>query len=229
MYHYIAWGRTLEPHLYRNIGDAVSEPQIETYIAEKLKKRPEILHESLFLDDPAIIAALPADEDEEQSGNEEEYNADVVRQRFVAAMDSYKDRILNYHADNLQDPSLNTAMMAFTKTLNKSLNCKPTTWQKQMHEFGKGTVATKRTKHGGVIPVNPPALSRRTFKVPGRGPAPLGRPNIQSVGRTQLVISEDDDFIAKSDKTTKQTTKKTHNFARSIEKNETLPKRHTKQ
>ena len=38
-----------------------------------------------------------------------------------------------------------------------------------MHEFGKGTVATNRTKHGGAIAVNPPAVARRTFKVPGRG------------------------------------------------------------
>ena len=39
-----------------------------------------------------------------------------------------------------------------------------------MHEFGKGTVGNSRTKNGRVT-VNPPALSRRSFKVPGRGPA----------------------------------------------------------
>ena len=98
-----------------------------------------------------------------------------------------------------------------------------------MHEFGKGTVATNRTKHGGAIAVNPPAVARRTFKVPGRGSAPMGRPNIQSVDRTQLVVTDEDDFIAKSDKSTKQTTNKANNFAKSIRKNETLPKRHTKQ
>ena len=231
MYHYIAWGRTLEPHMYRNINDPVSVPQIELYITEKLQKSTKNLHESLFVDDPAIIAALPAaaDDDEEDCNNEEEYNADLVRERFIAAIDSYKDQILNYHQTNLQDPSMNNAMMAFTKTLNKSRNCTPTTWQKQMHEFGKGTVASSRTKHRGSIAVNPPAVSRRTFKVPGRGPAPLGRANIQTVGHSQLVVSEDDDVVAKSDKTTKQITKKSHNFARSIENNETLPKRHTKQ
>ena len=52
----------------------------------------------------------------------------------------------------------------------------------------------------------------------------MGRPNIQIVDRTQLVVTEEDDFIAKSDKSTKQTTKKAHNFAKSIRKNETLPK-----
>ena len=57
----------------------------------------------------------------------------------------------------------------------------------------------------------------------------MGRPNIQIVDRTQLVVTEEDYFIAKSDKSTKQTTKKAHNFAKSIRKNGTLPKRHTKQ
>ena len=60
-----------------------------------------------------------------------------------------------------------------------------------------------------------------TFKVPGRGPAAMGRANIRSVDRTQLVV----DFIAKYDKCTKQITKKAHNFAKSINKNQTLPKR----
>ena len=39
-----------------------------------------------------------------------------------------------------------------------------------MYEFGKGTVGSSQTKNGRVITVNPPALSRQSFKVPGRGP-----------------------------------------------------------
>ena len=66
---------------------------------------------------------------------------------------------------------MNDAMMAFTKKLNKSLKCTPSTIQKQMHEFGKGTADKSWTKIGRVITVNPPAFSRRSFKVPGRGPA----------------------------------------------------------
>ena len=169
MYHYIAWGRTLEPHMYRNNNDPVSEPDIAAYIAENLEK---------------------------SSNNQQD----------------------------MQDPSMNKAMMAFTKTLNKSLNCTPATVQKQMHEFGKGTVATNRTKHGGVISVNPPAHSRRTFKVPGRGPAPLGRPPNQSIGRTQLVVSKEDEYFARSDTKTKQVPKKANNFSGIVAKNETLPK-----
>ena len=42
-----------------------------------------------------------------------------------------------------------------------------------MHEFGKGTVGNSRTKNGKVITVNPTDLSRLSFMVSVRGPAPL--------------------------------------------------------
>ena len=104
------------------------------------------------------------------------------------------------------------------------MKCTPSTLRKEMHEFGKGTVATNRTKHGGTIHVNPPALSRRKFKVLGRGPAPLGRPFKKQDGRTQMFVSDEDDFIAKSDKPVKHATKKAHNLAKTFQNNETLPR-----
>ena len=194
----------MEPHIYRNINDP--SPNIAEYISEILDKSSTKLHESLYVEDPAILGAI---EEEHDSGEEEaEYNDELVRERLCTAMDAYKEKILNHHIQNIQDPSMNNAMMAFTKTLNKSLKCTPTTIQKQMHEFGKGTVAKNRTKHGGKINVNPPALSRRTFKVPGRGPAPLGRPLKEQAGRTQMIVSDEDDYIARSDKNIKQVPKK---------------------
>ena len=99
----------------------------------------------------------------EESEEENIYNEELVRQRFASSIDAYKDYVLNIHDKNKQNASMNDAMMAFTKTLNKSLKCTPSTIQKQMHEFGKGTVGNSRTKNGRVITVNPPALSRRSF------------------------------------------------------------------
>ena len=64
------------------------------------------------------------------------------------------------------------------------------------------------SKNGRVINVNPPAVSRRTFKVPGRGPAPLGRPLKEKGGKTQMIVTTDDDFIAMSDKHVKSIAKK---------------------
>ena len=144
-----------------------------------------------------------SDKEKEDMGSEdeEEYDADLVAKRFAEAFDSYKAEILRQHARNSQDPSINKAMMAITKNMNKSLRCTPLTLQNQMHNFAIGTVGRSRSKRGGVIKVNPPSLSRRTFKVPGRGPAPLGRPPKNKAGQTQIFVTTvDEDIVSKSDK-----------------------------
>ena len=160
---------------------------------------------------------------------EEVYDSELVRKRFAEALDEYKTKILDYHVENPQDPSANKAMIAMTKTMKRSMKCLPLTIQNQMHNFGKGTIATNRTKHGGVIKVNSPATSRRTFKVPGRGPAPLGRPLKDRSGKVQMFVGEEDDLLARSDKPFNFKPKKQHNLAKSVRNNETAPKRHTKQ
>ena len=111
---------------------------------------------------------------------------------ILEILDEYKAKILQYHVENPQDPSAKKAMLAMTKTLKRSIKCVPLTIQSQMHNFGKGTVGTNRSKHGRMIKVNSPATSRRTFKVPGRGPAPLGRPLKDRSGRVQMFVSEED-------------------------------------
>ena len=128
---------------------------------------------------------------------EEAYDSELVRKRFAEAFDEYKAKIIDYHVKNAQDPSANKAMIAITKTMKRSLKCLPLTVQNQMHNFGKGTIAKNRSKHGGEIKVNSPATSRRTFKVPGRGPAPLGRPLKDRSGKVQLIVNEDDPIANK--------------------------------
>ena len=44
-----------------------------------------------------------------------------------------------------------------------------------------------------------------------------------------MIVTTDDDFIAMSDKPVKSVAKKVHKLTKTIENNETLPKRHTKQ
>ena len=115
--------------------------------------------------------AFDKSENEDDAENEasdigEGYDSEQVRRKFAEALVEYKTKILDYHVENPQDPS---AMIAMTKTMKRSMKCLPLTIQHQMHNFGKGTT-TNRSKHGGVIKVNSPATSRRTFKVPGRGP-----------------------------------------------------------
>ena len=124
-----------------------------------------------------------------------------MRERLANAMDAYKEKILNLHATNVQDPSMNKAMMAFTTTLKKSLHQQLYKSKCMNLEREQLLLATNRTKNGKIINVNPPAVSRRTFKVPGRGPAPLGRPLKEKGAKRQMIVTNEDDFIAMSEKT----------------------------
>ena len=141
----------------------------------------------------------------------------------------YKAEILRQYAHNNQDPSMNKAMMAITRNMNKSIRCTPLTLQNQMHNFAVGTVGKSRSKRGGVIKVNPPSLARRTFKVPGKGPAPLGGPVKNRAGQTQMFVTDDEDILAYSDKVFVPQLKKPHNLAKTVKRNESAPNRHTKQ
>ena len=98
--------------------------------------------------------------------------------------------------------------------MNRSMKCLPLTLKNQMHNFGKGTIATNRSKHGGVIKVNSPATSRRKFKVPGRGPAPRVRPMKDRSRKVQMFVSEENDMLARSDKPFNFKLKKQHNLAK---------------
>ena len=250
LYHYIALGKTLPAHMYRSSGDDCSVEDIEHFIKEKLsveeknndyetRQDEEIeenenqieVEENPIEDEIKDEIENQSDEEKEDMGSEdgEEYDADLVAKRFAEAFDSYKAEILRQHARNSQDPSINKAMMAITKNMNKSLRCTPLTLQNQMHNFAIGTVGRSRSKRGGVIKVNPPSLSRRTFKVPGRGPAPLGRPPKNKAGQTQMFVTVDEDIVSKSDKVFRPQIKKPHNLAKTVESNESAPNRHTKQ
>ena len=44
-----------------------------------------------------------------------------------------------------------------------------------------------------------------------------------------MTVTEEDDFMSKSDKTFKEPKKRPHNLALSVQNNENAPKRHTKQ
>ena len=115
------------------------------------------------------------DAEDDVSDEEESFDTQLIRRNFSEAFEEYRNKILEYQSSNPQDPSINRAMIAMTKTLRRSMKCLPATIQNQMHNFGKGTIAKNRSKKGGTIKINSPSLSRRTFKVPGRGPVPQGQ------------------------------------------------------
>ena len=53
------------------------------------------------------------------------------------------------------------------------MQCNPHTIQNQLHTFGKGGAAARKSKWGRVIKPNPPAIAARMAL--GSGPALLGR------------------------------------------------------
>ena len=220
LYHFIAMGRTMPAHYYRNNDDSTSIPDGQGYIEAHIAIESEKAHADLD------TSTMVVDEDDNET---EEFDSDLVATNFSEAMNAYRDKILDEHRNARQDPATNKAMMAMTKSLKRAIKCTPTTHQHQMHNFAKGTTRGNRTKRGSVIKVNPPAIASRKFKVPGRGQAPLGRPLKDRAGRLQFVVTEDGDMIARSDKPLNETPKKSHSLAKIVSNNETLPKSHTKQ
>ena len=91
-----------------------------------------------------------------------------VKALFLKSLLEYGEKV-----SALNDPNSIKAMKAMTRTLKKSMNCNPHTIQQQLHLFGKGGAAARKSKWGRVINPNPPAIASRL--APGSGPAPLGR------------------------------------------------------
>ena len=99
-----------------------------------------------------------ADEDEAQS----------VKEFFLKSLQEYGEKVVS-----LNDRKSINAMKAMTRTLKKSMKCNPNTIQQQLHTFGKGGAASRKSKWGRVINPNPPAIAS-TRLAPGSGPTPLG-------------------------------------------------------
>ena len=65
---------------------------------------------------------------DDKGGEEEEmYDTELVSKKFSEAFDAYKAESLRQHAENPQDPAMKKAVMAITRSMKRSLNCKPLT------------------------------------------------------------------------------------------------------
>ena len=163
LYHYIANGTTLEPHMYRTRGDISSIPDIKGYIEEKLaagnatREGPMAANENLMNQDEA--EDFDMDEEDEHAKKEE---MEAVKRNFVKAMEDYTAKVLELDHNG---PGNVKAMRAMTKTLRKSLGCNQLTIQNQMHNFGKGGAASRVTPSGRIIRPNPPAISARSVPI----------------------------------------------------------------
>ena len=181
MYHYIATGTTLKAHMYRKRDDEQSIPEIEKYISEKLMRTlPEVdIEVDMNVDmemnaEPAevVVNGEPDNEDEARD----------VREFFLKSLQEYGEKVAA-----MNDRNSIKAMKAMTKTLRRSMRCNPQTIQQQLHTFGKGGAASRKSKWGRVINPNAPAISTRL--APGSGPAPLGRQYKDRRGQVAKLIA----------------------------------------
>ena len=162
MYHYIAIGTTLKAHMYRKRDDDQSVLDIEKYINEKLmRKLPEVNIEVDMNADVEMNVEVELNVEVEPDDEE----ARDVKDFFLKSLQEYGEKVAA-----MTDRNSIKAMKAMTKTLQKSMKCNPQTIQQQLHTFGKGGAASRKSKWGRVINPNPPAISARL--APGSGPAP---------------------------------------------------------
>ena len=129
--------------------DCQNEPEIDSYIQNIGKHSKGNCEED---DLPTASSAFDHSENEDDakddvSDEEESFDTQLIRRNFSEAFEEYRNKILEYQSSNPQDPSINRAMIAMTKTLRRSMKCLPATIQNQMHNFGKGTIAKNRSKN----------------------------------------------------------------------------------
>ena len=90
LYHYVALGKTLSPHIYRISGDDCSIEDIERFINDQFSmfenREEQMLH---VVEEPFV---QQNDLFDSNGGDEEEiYDAELVRRKFSEAFDAYKD------------------------------------------------------------------------------------------------------------------------------------------
>ena len=120
---------------------------------------------------------------------------------------------------------MNKAMMAITKNMNKSLRCTQLTLQNQMHNFAIGTVGIQSIKMWRSNKSKPPITSEKCL---GEALLHLVAPSKTGLDK-HMFVTDDEDIFAKSDKSFTLQLKTAHNLAKTVERNERAPNRHTKQ
>ena len=92
LYHYVALGKTLSPHIYKISGDDCSIEDIERFINDQFsmfedrEEHDQMLH---VVEEPFVQQNDPFDSN---GGHEKEiYDAELVRRKFSEAFDAYKD------------------------------------------------------------------------------------------------------------------------------------------
>lgn len=205
--------------------DNQAAPELEQFISEKLKGvsgEKDIPNQSLLQDDHALLLVCqdPVEEMEQGEYQDVSDDDDEDEGRFVGealqqALKAYGEKVAAMLLANPEDKSTLKAAKAMTRTLVKAQKSIPHTLQQQMHGFGAGGAASRRTKTGRIIKPNPPAISAR--QAPGSMPAPLGRRFRDRSG--EVAMEAGSSRVVLADHPPVYRDRVPHNLALAVEKN----------
>ena len=117
-------------------------PEIEKYIEERLLKKLSAEVATLETDDDQANMEIEDDTLTPTSDHQEdEEENQKIKELFLKSLQEYGAKVAT-----LNDPNTIRAMKAMTKTLRKSMQCNPHTIQNQLHTFGKGGAAARKSK-----------------------------------------------------------------------------------
>ena len=135
MWHYIAFGKTLENHWYRGLHDGKETSiDVETFISERLENPSDISTEEtdVFFE----TETEPADQN---SDNESEDDDDVKEtiENFKDTWKKYGERIVSKLSKERPNLEILKAVKSATKVMMKSLKSQTKTLSDQLIWFGK--------------------------------------------------------------------------------------------
>ena len=196
---------------------------MERYIQEKLlglTGGDDVPNQTFMQDDPALLLVcqdpvedMDQDEDEYED-EEEETEAEEVAESLKNALREYGEKVAALLTTNPKDKSTLKAAKAMTRTLVKAQRSNPHTIQQQMHGFGAGGAAARRTRSGQIIKPNPPAIAARM--APGSMPAPLGR---RFKDRSGEVATTQEGEVVLADNPPAYRDRRPHNLSLAVSKN----------
>ena len=207
LYHYIAYGETLEEHWYRGQHDPPNMViNVKEFIAQKVNDNPykESSGDRTNMDDQSYYENLDDLQENDGSGSyvdcPEEVNENIIEdkdiQNFTKAWKNYGEKIINEMKENQNNKNLSKAVKSSIKIMNKSLSSKLPTITRQLILFGKDhLVAKKRGRTAGGINVQPTTLARSKntgTRLSGKKSMTRGR-QPKDKSKAQLNITEEDE------------------------------------
>ena len=200
MYHFLATGNHLDERWYRDINQVDQVPNVAEYVNQHLDNVTQVCDDNI--PEPSsnenIENSDMSVDDGDLEESEEELDSNVVCEQKIEEFKSvFNNEFCNFVADNWQDKSVQKCFEVFTKKVASSVQGGVEKFKRYCYGFGKELSTKqkngKKKKNGKTIPVQPTAVSRRTFRHRGRSAAVSGRKPKPARNVSQVFITDQDD------------------------------------